>query len=334
VIDRILIIGSGSIGRRHLRLARKLFPSALIAILKHNISSNNANEANHVFYNLDDSLAFSPQIAVIAGPATFHLSDAIRLAKAGIHLLIEKPLSVNKKGVQDLLDICKKMNVVLLVGYNLRFLDSLRKFKSLLDKKIIGNLWSVRCEVGQYLPYWRPESDYKKSVSASQNLGGGVLLELSHEIDYLCWIFGKVNWVQAILSHQSNLEVDVEDTAHLIIGFVSNNSNKQLIASLNLDFIRHDSVRNCVVIGEFGTLRWDGISETIDLWLADKKVWHVLYSKKTIPDESYISEWKNFICSIKNHDKPYVSGEEGLEVLRIIDAARLSSETRRQVALI
>ena len=106
--------------------------------------------------------------------------------------------------------LAKKAKTVLAIGYNLRFLSSLQKFKSILDDKIIGDVWSVRSEVGQFLPSWRPNSDYRKGVSAQYALGGGVLLELSHDIDYLRWIFGEVAWVQAVLAQQSDLEIDVE----------------------------------------------------------------------------------------------------------------------------
>ena len=111
---------------------------------------------------------------------------------------------------------------------------------------------SVRCEISHYLPSWRPECDYRQGVSGRGELSGGALLELSHEIDYLRWIFGEAVWVNATLSRQSRLEIDVEDTAHLVIGFAPDNGGRQLIASVNMDFIRHDNTRLCIAIGEKG----------------------------------------------------------------------------------
>ena len=83
-----------------------------------------------------------------------------------------------------------------MTAYNLRFLPSLQAYRERIQFGVIGKVLSVRCEIGQYLPSWRPGSDYRQAVSASRALGGGALLELSHEIDYLRWIFGEVAWVQ------------------------------------------------------------------------------------------------------------------------------------------
>jgi predicted dehydrogenase len=104
-----------------------------------------------------------------------------------------------------------------MVGYNLRFMKSLKKFREILKKNTIGKILSIRSEVGSYLPSWRPDSDYKKSVSAIKKLGGGVLLELSHDIDYLVWLFGNVKWVSSTIHRQSNLKIDTEDTAHITL---------------------------------------------------------------------------------------------------------------------
>ena len=102
------------------------------------------------------------------------------------------PIEISKN-ILKLVRMCNSKKSILMVGYNLRHMKSLSKFREILKKKIIGKILSVRSEVGQYLPSWRINSDYKKSVSAREELGGGVLLELSHDIDYLVWLFGKVN---------------------------------------------------------------------------------------------------------------------------------------------
>ena len=119
----------------------------------------------------------------------------------------------------SLINICQSKKIALMTAYNLRFQPSLQEFRKQIKQQRIGKILSVRVEVGQYLPNWRPESDYRKGVSAQKKLGGGVLLELSHEIDYISWIFGDYKWVKAHISKQSNLEIDVEDTAYLLLGF-------------------------------------------------------------------------------------------------------------------
>jgi predicted dehydrogenase len=331
VINRILIVGLGSIGQRHLKLARELFPKADIRVLRHKSGSTVPDIANGVFSNIEDAVSFAPQIAVIASPATVHIVTAQALAAIGVHLLVEKPLSASVAGVSKLLETCKKQGAVLLIGYNLRFLPSLQYFRDLLNEGAIGKVLSVRCEIGQYLPSWRPDVDYHQGVSARRELGGGALLELSHELDYLCWIFGEVAWVKATLSRQSDLKIDVEDTAHLILGFAPEADGHELIGSVNLDFIRHDTTRMCTAIGEKGSLRWNGLTGVVSLYEANGKEWQDLFTHQHQRDESYLAEWQNFIECVNENKEPLITGEDGLQVLQIIESARLSSETGNQV---
>ena len=324
LIERVLIVGLGSIGKRHLRLARGLIPNADIRVLRHQNNNEEHEYSNGSFNNLDEAVAFKPQIAVIASPASFHVSTSQALAENGVHLLVEKPLSSSPSGVSRLLETCRDKNLVLLTGYNLRFLPSLQRYRDLLDERIIGNIFSVRCEIGQYLPTWRPDTDYRMSVSARSEMGGGVLLELSHELDYLGWIFGEVEWIKATLSQQSELEIDVEDSAHLTLGFQPKSNNRQLIAQVNLDFIRHDTTRICTAIGEKGSLRWNGLNGDVSFYPAVSNEWLEVFSHLHHRDESYLAEWKNFIECVVQHKQPLITGEDGLKVLEIIEAARSS----------
>ena len=330
LINRILIVGLGSIGTRHLRIARELHPDADICILRHQKCLSIPEYADGCFSTIEQAVAFLPQIAVIANPAPFHVSVAQRLAEAGVHLLIEKPLSSSLEGVTQLIETCQKQGTVLLLGYNLRCLPSLQRFRTLLLESTIGRVLSVRCEIGQYLPFWRPNTDYRQSVSARRELGGGVLLELSHELDYLRWIFGEVDWVNATLSRQSALEIDVEDTAHLTLGFMPDDDKFQLIGTVNLDFIRHDTTRSCTAIGENGTLRWNGLTGVVELYEAGAKEWCELFSYQHQRDDSYLAGWQNFIDCVDEHKPSLVTGEDGLKVLQIIDAARISAASGGQ----
>ena len=331
LINRILIVGLGSSGKRHLRLARKLFQNAEIKVLRHQIQNAIPELSDGSFSTLEEALEFAPQIAIITNPTPFHVSTAKKLARASTHLLIEKPLYSSIEGVCQLIETCKKYNSSLIVGYNLRYSPSLQQFRALLYKGIIGAPLSVRCDVGQYLPSWRPESDYRQGVSAKKELGGGVLLELSHELDYLRWIFGEIEWVRATLSRQSQLEIDVEDSAHLTLGFMPLTSERQLVGVINLDFIRHDHTRSCIVIGEKGSLRWNGITGEVDLFEESANSWKSLYTHQPQKDETYLSEWLIFIDFISKKEVPIVTGEDGLRVLEIIEAARISAPTGVQV---
>jgi predicted dehydrogenase len=326
MINRILIVGLGSIGKRHLKIARDFLPTADIRILRHKPNNEIPEHSNGCFFNIEDAIAFSPTMAVIASPAPFHIVTAQKLAEAGVHLFIEKPLSTSQDGVVQLIKACQKQRTVILTGYNLRFLPSLQRFRNFLNQGVIGKVLSVRCQIGQYLPSWRPESDYRFSVTANQKLGGGALLELSHEIDYIRWIFGEVEWVASILSRQSNLEIDVEDVAHLILGFTPQLDGYQLIATLNLDLFRHDTTRECIAIGEKGSLRWDGLTGQVMFYQAGEKTWQEIFKCQHQLDESYRLEWKHFLECILEKKVPLIPAEEGLKVLEIIDAARNSSK--------
>jgi predicted dehydrogenase len=325
VISRVLIVGLGSIGKRHLRLARKLLPNADIRVLRHQACNSVPVRSNGCLSSLKQAIDFAPQIAVIANPATFHMEVAQPLARAGIHLLVEKPLSASIDGVAQLLETCQEQNTVLLIGYNLRFLPSLQRFRQLLSEHVIGRVLSIRCEIGQYLPSWRPDVDYRPTVSARRELGGGALLELSHELDYLGWIFGEVEWVKATLSRQSSLEIDVEDTAHLILGFASASDGRQLTGTVNFDFIRHDTTRLCTVIGENGSLRWNGLTGAVEQFEVGAKEWRVVFVHQHQRDDSYLTEWLHFLSCIAGRETPLITGEDGAKVLQIIDASRQSS---------
>lgn len=300
-------------------------PNADIRALRRQPTSDVPEFANGSFSNLDEAISFAPQIAIIANPAPFHIHTAEYLAKSGVHLLIEKPLSDSLKGVRQLIDTCDKQGTLLMVGYNLRFLKSLLHFRDLLNESVIGKVLSVRCEIGQYLPSWRPNIDYRHGVSARHELGGGALLELSHELDYLRWIFGEVEWVKATLCRQSDLEIDVEDSALLTLGFVTASNGHRLMGSVNLDFIRHDTSRLCTAIGENASLRWNGITGEVSLYEAGAKDWLQIFSHPHQRDDSYIAELQHFIDCVIKHKKPLIAGEDGLRVLEIIEAARESS---------
>jgi len=333
LIKRILIVGLGSIGKRHLRLARSLLPNSDIRVLRHKASCEVPEFSNGCLYSLKEAIAFAPQIAAIASPAPFHISTAQVLAETGAHLLIEKPLSDSLNGVTHLLATCRNKRTVLSTGYNLRFLPSLQRFHDLLCKGVIGKTLSFRCEIGQYLPSWRPECDYRKGVSARRELGGGALLELSHEIDYLRWIFGEVEWVAATLCRQSNLEIDVEDTAHLTLSFLSTTKGHELIGTVNLDFVRHDSTRSCTAIGEEGSLRWNGLSGEVELFKRGAPAWLQIFNHPHQRDDSFLAEWQNLIECVAEQKTAMVTGEDGLRVLEIIEAARRSSELGRKVSV-
>jgi predicted dehydrogenase len=328
MLERLLVVGLGSIGRRHARLARSMVPGLRVVALRHRDVGNVSEPGiDRCVSTLADALAFRPQAAVIANPASHHLEVATALARAGVHLLVEKPIANATRGVSELIEECRDRALVLMTGYNLRFLPSLRRFRECLQERRVGRILSVRAEVGQFLPSWRPGCDYRQSVSARADLGGGVLLELSHEIDYLRWLFGEIAWVGAVEHRHGGLEIDVEDTAHLVLAFADETQEPPVVAALSMDFLRHDATRCCIAIGESGSLRWNGIAGTVEVFEQGAHDWQSLFTYGHHPDESYSAEWRHFLQCVAESSAPLVSGYDGLAVLRIVEAARASSRS-------
>ncbi len=329
MIERVLIVGLGSIGRRHAGIIKKLLPDSEIIVLRHNQCDPRDVKLLGLcdcVTTVSNALMFKPQIAIIANPATKHLEVGIQLAKAGVHLLIEKPISNSSNRVQELIDICTKKNNLLMIAYNLRFLPSLIEFRKLIEREKVGKIFSIRAEVGQHLSSWRSDSDYRKTVSAQKKLGGGVLLELSHEIDYLSWIFGSINWVKSHVSKISNLDINVEDNASIIFGF-DDKLNNDFVATLNLDFIRKDTTRECVVIGELGTLRWNGITGMIQFYSGKSDKWKLLFSSQPERDYTYTEQSKYFLSQVEDQVNSVDSGIDGLRVVQTIEAVHKANNT-------
>lgn len=329
MLDRILIVGLGSIGTRHAQIVRELLPNAQVAALRR--PGSDVTDVPGIDQSVNDvaaALHFRPHAVVIANPASHHVEAALPFAEQGIHLLIEKPLSCDSVGVRHLLDVARHNSAIVVTGYNLRFLCSLEKFREAILEGAVGRVLSVRAEIGQYLPDWRPNRDYRQTVSAQAALGGGALLELSHEIDYLRWIFGEVTSVNASLHRHSDLEIDVEDTAHLVMQF---DAVSDLVGVLHMDFVRHDTTRQCTVIGEAGSLRWNGLQGTVEQYRRGGRAWQTVFSHREERNQSYCAEWRNFLDCIAGKSQPRISGEDGLAVVRIVEAARESAKSQTMV---
>ena len=192
------------------------------------------------------AVAWAPDLAVVASPAPLHLDHACLLLDAGVPVLIEKPLSDSLDRVRDAAPLLARHRDRIEVAYNLRFLSSARRMRTLIDEACVGRILGLRIEAGQYLPDWRPQADYRRQVSANRSLGGGVLLELSHELDYLIWLFGRFDQVFCMATNSGQLEIDVEDRADILL------SREDLTAQVHLDFLQCRASRSCKVIGSTG----------------------------------------------------------------------------------
>ncbi len=330
---RILVVGLGSIARRHIQNLKFIEPSSEIVVWRQRSKCSGLGDlstfVNRVVFQLTDALAWQPDVALVTNPASLHIETGLALAKEGIHLFIEKPLSNRLDGVDELLDVCCQRNLVLMIGYNFRFYEPLQMVRQALIEGRIGRPLALRAEVGQYLPDWRPTGDYRQSVSAKQNLGGGAVLELSHELDYVRWLMGKVKTVSAQVGHLSDLEIDVEDTAEIILQFSSG-----VIGNVHLDMIQQPAIRTCRVIGTRGALAWDGISHRVQLFSVSTNTWSDLHPAEAVDrNEMYIVELCHFLDCVRENKVPLVDGNDGRRALEIALAAKQSSRDRQVIEL-
>ena len=327
-INRILIVGFGSIGKKHLKSLRQIFPAAEIAIFRRNNSSFIPIGADYLFSNWSQVEGFSPDIALICTPASMHL-DAVRiLAPLGVHLFIEKPMTATLDQAIELVDLVANLPIRVMIGYNLRYSPSLIFFKQCMDRRLVGDALSIRCEVGQNISTWRPGTDLMESVSLLSEMGGGVLLELSHEIDYLHWIFGEIKLIGGLISRKKRLNFEVEDEANLIFEIKDNASNSRLCASVNLDFLRWDTTRYCLAICELGTLRWDGILGEVSLLEKDSKSWRTIYFSENDLEKSYLNQFIDFTSNLSCESTSLFGVIDGLKTLQTIDLVKTQCPVR------
>ena len=317
---RFLVVGAGSIGTCHARNLAALGH----AVSVWDIEPARLGEASAIHgvspaQSLDSALADRPDCAFICTPPSAHMQPARRALEAGAHLFIEKPIAHRSDEVPALIDEAGRRGRVLAVGFNLRFLPSLRRVKALLDDKRIGRVLAARAEFGSYLPDWRPGRDYRDNYAVRESLGGGVLLDAIHEIDYLGWLLGEVAEVFCAASHVSDLAGDTEDVAEITVRFESG-----ALAQIHLDYLQRVYRRNLQVIGDAGTLGWDYPSHTVNVELPQAPP-EVTTGGDGEPNDMYLEELRHFIRSVEGGEPPMVDGREALRSLRLVEAAKRSA---------
>ncbi|MEW5715671.1 Gfo/Idh/MocA family oxidoreductase [Pseudomonas sp. SB113] len=324
-----LVIGSGSIAKRHIGNLKKLFASARVGCISasgRRLSAEDVGEDTHIYGSIDDALADDPVFAIIASPAPLHVGCAAQLLSQKVPVLIEKPLSDSLERFSDHRDVLLAHKERIEIAYNLRFMSSALRFKALLDARSVGGISSISVDVGQYLPDWRPASDYRKNVSARRELGGGVLLELSHELDYLGWFFGEFKTAYCVARNTGALEVDVEDTVDALLV-----RTDRLAVNVHMDFLQRAPVRTCKVVGQEGTLIWDILNNTITLH-SGRDEHRVLFEDASYDRNTmYLDLLRHFARVAEGTALPEIGLEGGLQALRLIEAMRTSAATGQVV---
>jgi predicted dehydrogenase len=196
-----------------------------------------------------------------------------------------------------------------------------------IEQRRIGRILGFDATVGQYLPEWRASGAYRDSASARQELGGGALLELSHEIDCARWLVGEIRTLSALSGRVSDLEIDVEDWADLVVEFQSG-----AIGHIHLDMVQRTPCRSGRVVGTDGTVTWDAMANRVQLYLSATRRWEDAYAAECWnSNEMYLEEIRHFLDCVRGKATPVVTGEDGRRALEVVLAARQSSETRKAV---
>jgi len=323
----VLVIGGGSIGQRHLRNLLTV-PGLTVEACTRNAAVGSTLGVR-TYRALADAWESRPAAAVIANVTNEHVPTALAAAERGCHLLIEKPLSHALEGIAELKEARDRRKLIVLVGCNMRFHPALRAVKQALDEKAVGRVLAVEAHCGSYLPDWRPGRDYRTSYSAREAQGGGVVLDLIHEIDYLYWLFGEVRAVAAFVDKRSALDLDCEDVADILLRFECG-----LVAQVHLDYVQRPPTRGCRIVGEDGTLVWnDGQGQVVRLkpGLPDRVLWAtpVGYDR----NDMYMDEARHFLDCIQSGSAPLIGLEDEEAVLRIALAAKTASREARVVVL-
>jgi len=247
-LGKILVVGYGSVGRRHARNLQRLGCDNLVFL-----RSGQPNVIDQVpppgeqVGELSKALAHNVVAAIIATPSAKHLDVALPLAKHGCHLFIEKPVTTDCDidRCEQLIKIAREQNLVTMVGFQFRFHPLLRALREGLRSGRIGTLEQASAQWGEYLPDWHPWEDYRDGYAAREDLGGGVMLTLIHPIDYLYWLFGNTIEVKADYGKLDPLETKVtDDWAKLKLRFKNNIS-----AQVDLDYIQKPAVHRMSVQG-------------------------------------------------------------------------------------
>ena len=328
---RFLVIGCGSIGSRHIGNLLTLGEKDLLAFDLHEARRRKVASVFGIetVCRLEEAWERRPNVALVAVPTSLHVPIALEAARRGCHLFIEKPLSHNKETVSTLLEVVKEKGLVTLVGCNMRFHPGLLKVKQLLEQDAIGRVVAARVEVGQYLPDWHPSEDYRRMYSAQAELGGGVVLDAIHELDYIRWMLGEVAQVACFAGKLSHLAIETEDTAAILLRFVSG-----AIGEIHLDYVQRVYSRSCHLIGDEGTIRWDYSAGEVKWYSADKGDWRVFGEPPGWePNVMYLDEMRHFLRCLAGEAIPTLDVREAARVLEIGLAAKISTETERMVRL-
>jgi CMP-N,N'-diacetyllegionaminic acid synthase len=294
-----LIIGHGSIGKRHAEILTEVDEISHVFVL------SSQNDLSYDTINaLEEISPLHPDYVVIASPTAQHYNQLKFLEDHldGSKILVEKPLFDKKK------ELSIRHNEVY-VGYNLRFHPMLSKIKEAIAGR---KIWNIQVFCGSYLPGWRPERDYRGTSSAGKDAGGGVLLDLSHELDYVQWLAGPLKVEHAVNEKVSDLEIDSDDLL-----LVSGRTEKGAHVHIGLNYFTRKSTRRILIDGNGISIQGDFIANSLSQVVDGEP------SEFSWPNLSRNDTYRaQHLAVLKGDVNKVCSFEEGLNTMRLIEGIR------------
>lgn len=293
LVKNVAILGSGSIGQRHIKNLQNLGVDNICALRTRKGHFQELDKQCNVqeVDTWEDLLEFKPDVAVISNPTSMHIQTAKKIIPHVRGIFIEKPLSHSLDGIDDFLDMLKKYRVTSFVGFNLRFHPVVIKCHEVIDNYKFGAPVVFQCQVGQYLPHWHPYENFQKGYYARKDLGGGVTLTMIHEIDLALNFLGPADTVSCFLNQYQQFKIEVDSISDIMIRHKSGT-----VSQIHLDYVQQNSNRCGILSFEHGWIKYDLIRNKI-IYCTEKmdRPEKILEDFKPDANASYLSEMKSFI---------------------------------------
>lgn len=327
---KFMIAGLGSIGRRHLRHLEALGQRDIVLYRTHRGTMPDEELAGYpVETDLQAALAYKPDAVIVSNPTALHLDVAIPAVKAGCDLLLEKPVSHRMDRLDELQDAAEASGAQILVGFQFRYHPGLRKISEILETNQVGRPLSFRTHWGEYLPGWHPWEDYRKGYSARQDLGGGVILTLTHSLDYVRWIFGEVSKVWAFREQLGDLAIEVEDTAEIGLRLASG-----VLGSVHLNYNQRPPRHQFEIVCTKGSIFWDNAASELKVFSAEKGTWEDYPLPEGFErDDLFSAQMEHFLNVVTGKETPRCTLEDGIAALKLAMAAHRSAQEEQIVRI-
>ena len=326
----ILIVGSGSIGQRHAHNLAAL--NCRIACVDPRADRQEALSAETPTTGAYDSVeaalaADTFDGAVIGSPTAFHVDQGVALLEAGVPLLLEKPVSPDLASATRLHAKAAETGVAVLLGYTWRWWPPLGQVRNLLEEREVGTLRHVRFVMSAHLADWHPYEPYNAWFMASKEQGGGALLDESHWIDLCLWLFGLPERVYARIETISDLDITSDDNVDMVLTYDDN-----LRVSIHLDLYGRPHEKSIRFSGEEGTVWWTADPNRVAIGKDWSETWdETLYDCER--NDMFVAVAEEYLEVLDGRGPATCTLDDGLNVMRVVEAARLSAAEGREVGL-